>query len=167
MEDLRKAAETNIKEYGFPVAIDEKSGALQWVDMRELQMKYLISIENIQEFFEGLREGKLLATKCKKCGELYFPPQKDCPTCMDSEMEWVELKKEGVLETLTVIFVRPPSFSAYDPYTVAIAKLDDGVKITAWLRGDPQKVRPGQRVKIEISRRKEGYLMYEIVPVEG
>ncbi|AIY90724.1 Zn-ribbon domain-containing OB-fold protein [Geoglobus acetivorans] len=167
MEDLRKAAETNIKEYGFPVAIDEKSGALQWVDMRELHLKYIISIENIQEFFEGLRDGKLLATKCKKCGELFFPPQKDCPTCMDSDMEWFELKKEGVLETLTVIFVRPPSFSAYEPYTVAIAKLDDGVRVTAWLRGDPQKVRPGQRVKIEIAKRKEGYLMYEIVPVEG
>ena len=167
MDDLRKAAETNIKEYGFPVAIDEKSGALQWVDMRDLHLKYVISIENIQNFYEGLREGKFLATKCKKCGELFFPPQKDCPTCMDDDMEWVELKNEGVLETLTVIFVRPPSFAGYDPYTVAIAKLDDGVKVTAWLKGDPQKVRPGQRVKVEVSRRKEGYLMYEIVPVEG
>jgi len=167
MEDLKKAAETNIKEYGFPVTVDEKSGALQWVDMRELNVRYIISIENIQEFYEGLREGKLLTTKCRKCGELYFPPQKDCPKCMISEMEWVELKKEGVLETLTVIFVRPPSFSNYEPYAVAIARLDDGVRVTAWLKGDPEKVKPGDRIKIEVSRRKEGYLIYEIVPVEG
>ena len=167
MEDLKKAAETNIREYGFPVAIDEKSGALQWVDMRDLTVKYIISIENIQNFFEGLKEGKLLATRCKKCEELFFPPQKDCPRCMDEDMDWVELKNEGILETLTVIFVKPPSFATYDPYTVAIATLEDGVKVTAWLNGDPKKVKPGQKVKIEVSRRKEGYFMYEIVPVEG
>ncbi len=167
MEELRKAVEKNMEEFGFPVALDEKTGAMQWVDMRELRLRYFICIENISKFFEGLREGKLLATKCKKCGELFFPPQRDCPTCKDSDMDWVELKKEGTLETLTVVFVRPPSFSMHDPYTVAIAKLDDGVRITAWLKGDPKKVRPGQRVRVEISRRKEGYLMYELVPVEG
>ena len=166
MDELRKAVEKNMEEFGFPVTIDERLGTLQWVDMRELRLRYLICIENLLPFFEGMRDGKLVTTKCKKCGELFFPPQKDCPTCRDSDMEWVELKKEGVLETLTVIFVRPPSFEDYEPYTVAIAKLDDGVRITAWLKGDPQRVRVGQRVKIEISKRKEGYLMYEIVPVE-
>ncbi len=165
--EFEKAIEKNIEEFGFPVIIDEKSGALQWVDLREMNIRYLVSIENIMPFFEGLREGKLLATRCRDCGEIFFPPQKDCPTCKDSNMEWIELAKEGVLETLTVVFVRPPSFSNYDPYTVAIAKLDDGVRITAWLKGDPKKVKPGQRVKVEISKRKEGYLMYELIPIEG
>ncbi|MEM0204053.1 MAG: Zn-ribbon domain-containing OB-fold protein [Archaeoglobaceae archaeon] len=153
-----------IEKFGLPIVPDEKSGALQWVDLRELKIRYSISVENIKKFFEGLKEGKLLATKCK-CGRLFFPPQRDCPSCMKSEMEWVELKREGVLETLTVIFVRPPSFSAYDPYTVAIAKLDDGVRVLSWLKGDPKKVVPGQRVRVEISRRREGYLMFELVPI--
>jgi len=168
VKELKEIVEKNIAEFGFPVVQDEKSNALQWVDLRELRLRYFICIENIKPFFEGLREGRLMATKCKECGRLFFPPQKDCPSCMDSEVEWVELKKEGVLETLTVLFVRPPSFSAYDPYTVAIARLDDGVRVTGWLKGDPKSVRPGQRVKVEVSRReKEGYLMYEIVPVQG
>ncbi len=153
-----------IDKTGFPILPDEKSGALQWMDLRELRIKYVISVEGIKKFFEGLKEGKLLATKCK-CGRLFFPPQKDCPSCMKSEMEWVELKKEGTLETLTVIFVRPPSFSMHDPYTVAIAKLDDGVRILSWLKGDPRAVRPGQRVRVEVSRRKEGHLMFELVPI--
>ncbi|MFN3384755.1 MAG: Zn-ribbon domain-containing OB-fold protein [Archaeoglobaceae archaeon] len=153
-----------IEKFGLPIVPDEKSGALQWVDLRELKIRYTISIENTKKFFEALREGKLLATKCK-CGRLFFPPQRDCPSCMKSEMGWVELKREGVLETLTVIFVRPPSFSAYDPYAVAIAKLDDGVRILSWLKGDPKKVVPGQRVRVEVSQRKEGYLMFELVPI--
>ncbi len=153
-----------IDKTGFPIVSDEKSGALQWMDLRELRIKYVISVEGIKKFFEGLKEGKLLATKCK-CGRLFFPPQKDCPSCMKSEMEWVELKKEGTLETLTVIFVRPPSFSMHDPYTVAIARLDDGVRILSWLKGDPRAAKPGQRVRVEVSRRKEGHLMFELVPI--
>jgi len=43
-------------------------------------------------------------------------------------MDWVELKREGILETLTVVFVKLPSFDHFDPYTVAIAKLDGGRK---------------------------------------
>jgi len=161
-EEIKKVVE----EYGFPVMQDEKTKAIQWVDIRELKLQYIISIENIKEFYNGLKEGKLLATKCKKCGRLFFPPQKDCPSCLTSEMDWVELKKEGVLETLTVVFVKPPSFDHFDPYTVAIARLDEGVKVLAWLKGDPKKVKPGQRVKIEINRRdKEGYFIYEIVPI--
>lgn len=152
-----------IEKTGFPIIPDEKSGALQWYDVRELRLRYILSVEGIKKFYEGLKEGKLLATKCK-CGRLFFPPQKDCPSCKKSEMEWVELKKEGVLETLTVIHVRPTSFSHYDPYVVGIAKLDDGVRILAWYRGEP-KLKQGQRVRVEIVKRKEGYLTYELVPI--
>ncbi|MET1123717.1 MAG: Zn-ribbon domain-containing OB-fold protein [Archaeoglobaceae archaeon] len=165
MDKIAEQVKKNMEEFGFPVIVDEKSGALQWVDVRELSVRYIISIENIKPFYEGLREGKLMATKCRKCGKLYFPPQKDCNSCFTSDMEWVELSKEGTLETLTVIFIRPPSFAMHDPYTVAIARLDDGPRILAWLRGDPKQLKPGQRVRVEVSRRKEGYLMYELVPI--
>jgi len=160
-EEIKKA----IEETGLPIIVDEKSGTAQWHDLRELRLSYIISVENIKPFYEGLRKGKLMATKCKKCGKLFFPPQKDCPSCFDSDIEWVELKNEGVLETLTVVFVRPPSFGAYDPYPVAIAKLDEGVRILAWYAGDPRQARHGMRVKVQVSRRKEGYLMYEIAPI--
>ncbi len=166
MDKMKEIVMKNIEEIGFPVIQDEKTGTLQWVDVRELRLRYFISIENLKPFYDGLREGKLMATKCKKCGRLFFPPQKDCPSCLESDMDWVELKPEGTLETLTVIFVRPPSFGHFDPYTVAIAKLDDGPKILAWYKGDPKQVKPGQRVKVEVNRReKEGYLMYELVPI--
>ena len=31
-----------------------------------------------------LEQGKVMATKCKKCEVSYFPPQVDCPKCLDS-----------------------------------------------------------------------------------
>ncbi len=164
---MKEFVEKQIQEFGFPIIPDEKTGELQWVDLRELRLRYLISVENIKPFFEALKEGKFVTTKCKKCGRLFFPPQKDCPSCRISDMDWVEISREGVLETLTVLFVKPPSFNHYDPYTVAIAKLDDGPRVTAWLKGDPRQVRPGMKVRLEISRRdKENYLMYELVPIQ-
>ena len=163
---MKEVIEKQIKETGLPIMVDEKSGALQWLDLRELDLRYVISIENIKPFFEGLKEGKLVTTKCRQCGRLFFPPQRDCPSCRISDMEWIELSKEATLETLTVIFVKPPSFGEYEPYTVAIAKLAEGPRVTAWLRGDPRKARPGMKVRLEITKRKEGYYMYELVPVE-
>jgi len=158
--------EEKIKEAGLPILEDEKTGAQQWFDVRELRLKYIISVEKTKQFFEGLKQGKLLATKCKNCGRIFFPPQVDCPSCLRSDIEWIELKGEGTIETLTVIFVKPPSFNHFDPYTVAIARLDEGPRILAWLRGDPKKIKPNQRVKVKVSRReKEEYLIYELIPV--
>lgn len=32
-----------------------------------------VPISKTLPFWEGLKQGKVLATKCKKCGKLYFP----------------------------------------------------------------------------------------------
>ncbi len=167
MKEIEKIIKENIEKYGLPILKDEKTDTLQWIDIRELKLRYFISIEKTKPFFDGLREGKLLATKCSNCEKLFFPPQNDCPHCLKSELDWVELSKKGILETWTSIYVRPPSFSSYDIYMVGIVMLDEGVRITGWLKGNSKKVYQGQRVSIEINKReKEGYFMYEIVPQE-
>ncbi|MCE4609386.1 MAG: Zn-ribbon domain-containing OB-fold protein [Desulfurococcales archaeon] len=154
---------------GVPVLLDQKTGVALWWDQREIKLRFVISVEKIRKFFEALSEGKLLATKCKKSGKILFPPQVDCPDDPEDEVEWVELPKEGELVTWTVIYVKPYSFGHYNDYTVGIAKLTNGVQILAWVREtDPSKLKVGQKVKIEIVKREpEGYLTYEIVPVQG
>ena len=152
---------------GAPIVFDQKTGVAMWYDQRELKIKFLISVEKIRKFFEGLAQGKLLATKCKKTGEIFFPPQVDCPNAPDSEVEWVELPKEGELLTFTVINTKPYSFGHYEDYIVGIAKLVNGVQILAWVREkDPSKLKVGMKVRLEVVRRQpENYLTYELVPV--
>jgi len=45
-------------------------------------------------FFEGLRAGKLMATRCKNPGceenRMWIPPRADCPDCYE-RMEWEEV----------------------------------------------------------------------------
>ncbi len=167
LKQMDQFAETMKQSVGLPVLLDQKTGAALWWDQRELKLRFIISVEKTRKFFEALSEGKLLATKCKKSGQILFPPQAYCPDD-DDEPEWVELPLEGELVTWTVIYVKPYSFGHYPDYTVGIARLSNGVQVLAWVREtDPKKLRPGMKVRIEIVRRKpENYLTYEIVPAE-
>lgn len=167
MKQFYDFVESMKKSLGVPMVPDMKTGNALWVDQREISLRFIISINKIREFFDALADNRFITTKCKNCGELYFPPQSDCPKCRNSDMEWVELSREGTLLTYTVINVKPHSFSHYDDYIVGIARLKDGVNVTAWVREkDPKKLKIGMRMKVEIVKREpEGYFTYELVPI--
>src|SRR4030042_6236061 len=121
-----------------------------------------IPISKTLKFWEGLKEGKVYGTKCCKCGKLYFPPSADCPDCLCSEMQWVELGDEVEIETFTHVVVRPTSFCQYKPYTVAIGRLKEGVKVLAWLTGFKlSEVRVGMKAKLVAKTTPDGNLTYE------
>jgi uncharacterized OB-fold protein len=124
-----------------------------------------IPISRTLKFWEGLKEGKIYATKCTKCGRLYFPPSADCPDCLHSDMQWNELSNEAEIETFTHVVIRPTSFSQYKPYTVAIGKLNEGVKVLAWLTGFKlSQIKVGLKVKLIGKVSPEGNPTYEFVP---
>ena len=82
-------------------------------------------------------------------------------------MKLVIISSRGKLLTYTVINAKPYSFSHYDDYIVGVAELENGVRVTAWIREkDPKKLRVGMDVELEIVKREpENYLTYEIVPI--
>jgi len=134
---------------------------------RKLEIIYNIPISKTLKFWEGLKEGKIYTTKCKKCGKLYFPPVADCAECYSSEMEWIELSGEGEIETFTHIIVKPASFQDEPPYTVAIARLKEGIRALAWLTGVKKKdVKIGMKVRLVAKVTPEGRLTYEFKPIQ-
>ena len=169
MKQVEEFANIMKQSMGLPLIFDQKTGHALWFDQRELKLRFIISVERIKKFFEALSEGKILATRCKDTGKIYFPPQVDCPDSPGSEVEWVELPREGELLAYTVIYTKPYTFSHYNDYTVGVARLSNGVQILAWVReNDPKKLRVGMKVRLEVVKREpEGYLTYELVPVEG
>lgn len=133
---------------------------------RVLNLRFEIPVSRTKEFWDGLKRGKLLATKCKACGHLSFPPQVDCPVCMKTDPEWVELSKKAKLLTYTQVQVTPASFVDHDPYIVAIAELREGPKILAWIENsDIEKLFPGMELEIETRISKEGNPYYVFRPV--
>lgn len=132
---------------------------------RAVSLSFEIPVSRLSRFWEGLAQGKLLTTKCSRCGKLFFPPQSDCSGCLGSQMDWVELSGEAQIETYTQIVIRPSSFQKYEPYIVAVGKLKEGVKALAWLRGFKlAEIKVGMPVKLRPRISEEGVPIYEFVP---
>ena len=133
---------------------------------RTLELKYNLPISRTSRFWEGLKEGKIYATKCKKCGRLVFPPVADCGECGSSDVEWVELDGEGEVVSFTEVVVKPASFRDEGSYIVCIGRLKEGVKVLAWLVGvDRMDVKVGLKVKLVAREASEGNASFEFVPV--
>jgi len=153
-----------VNQTGLPIIKDQKNGNKLWVSTRELTLRYQIPINRTSKFFEGLKEGKVLATKCNRCNTVYFPPQDDCPKCKASSLEWVEIPPEGEVITFTRINVKPMSFSHYNDYVVGIVKMSNGVNVLGWINTDSPRI--GMKVKLKVYERKpEGYLTYGFEPL--
>ncbi len=160
-----KQLELLITATGLPVYRNPKSGALLWVDVRELRLRFTLSVNKIEKFIEGLQRGRLMYTQCRRCGTKYFPPQVDCPRCKTSDVEWRETSTEGELLTWTVINVKPASFSHQGDYVVGIVKMPDGFNVTAWIDADPKTLKPGMKMRLVVDRRPgEGYITYWFKP---
>ena len=102
------------------------------------------------DFITYLEQGKVMATKCQKCGAAYFPPKMDCPKCMDSDVEWLEIKADGKLATYTVVNYGPTGFEDDAPYILAIADFEDGVKILGRLSRNIEEgdIKLGMKLKV-------------------
>ena len=137
------------------------------IKSREIKIVQEIPISKDLKFYEGLREGKVYGTRCKGCGKIYFPPNVDCAECLSTGLEWVELSSEAEIETFTHVVVRPTTFLQNKPYTVAIGRLKEGVKVLAWLTGFKlSEVKVGMRAKLVAKVTPEGNLTYEFVPLQ-
>jgi hypothetical protein len=135
---------------------------------KEIKIVQDIPTSKTLTFWEGLKQGKVYSSKCTKCGKLYFPPTADCPECLQSQMQWVELSNEAEVETFTHVVVRPASFQQNKPYTAAIGRLKEGVKVLAWLTGFKlSEIKVGMKVKLIAKLTQEGNPTYEFVPLES
>ena len=131
-----------------------------YVESVPLVYKRKIPIQRTERFWRGLAEGKIYATRCKKCGTVYFPPQADCPIDMSSEMEWVELSREGVLEAFTKVYARPQGFDDLEPYVIGIATLSNGVRVMGWIEPpDERCIKVGDAVEVGTKSVKDKYII--------
>jgi len=89
----------------------------------------------VADFITHLEAGKVMATRCKKCGISYFPPKADCPKCLSSDVEWFEVKGKGKLMTYTIVNYGPTGFENDAPYILALAEFD-GIQIFGRLSRD-------------------------------
>ena len=112
--------------------------------------------DNSYERFLG--EGKIMGTRCRKCGALALPPRPLCVSCFASDLEWFRFKGAGKLAAFTSIVVAPPfmareGFNKKNPYVVGVVELEEGAKIVGRITGvnarEPEEIKVGTPLKAE------------------
>ncbi len=76
-----------------------------WIEQQiYYDMLYTFRLGALSPYAKGLLEGKLLGTKCPKCGDLTFPPRVNCwdLACNLEKTDWVEMPKSGILLAWTI-----------------------------------------------------------------
>ena len=104
-----------------------------------------------QEFIEVAKSGKILARKCKKCGEQHLATVYFCQNCGNKEFENDILEGQGSIATYTIITVPPGGFEKYTPYAWVVLKLDNTVlRVSGFMGGitKPADLPVGSRAKI-------------------
>lgn len=114
-----------------------------------------------KNYLDYLAEGKLMGSKCKKCGKLFVPPKKFCNECQSTEFEWIEFSGKGILETYSLVHVGARYFSAQGygmrkPYCFGVIKLEEGPRVSAHVTGpskeweyDPKNFKVGMHLKMK------------------
>ena len=67
----------------------------------ELRFSFRHSLGKLSRFFLELEQGRLMATRCPRCGAVWMPPRVHCPEDL-AVTEWVELPGTGVLEAASL-----------------------------------------------------------------
>ena len=123
-----------------------------------------------QPFWDAAMQGKLICTRCTKCGTKIMPPQPRCFVCQSKDFEWIDLPGTGTVYTYTV--VRHPLRPGLDevvPYVTAVIELDGtqgaGARMQLNLVNcDPEKVRIGDKVRIIFDKVSETYAVPRAEP---
>ena len=116
-----------------------------------------------EEFLTYLEQGKVMTTRCKECGSSYFPPKMDCPSCIDSEVEWIEIPNEGKLVTYTVVHYGPSGFEDEAPYTLGVGEFGDGLRVFGRMsKGvEESEIKTGIGIKLVPAKLPDNKIAYE------
>jgi uncharacterized OB-fold protein len=117
----------------------------------------------LSAFFDHLRAGRLTTTKCRKDGNLAWPPRVVCPECHTSELDWVDLPRDGRIYAFSAVLMGAPlGMEADVPFVVGLVEFD-GVPFRMFGRivGSPwERCWVGQKVRAEPYDLPDGRVFY-------
>jgi uncharacterized OB-fold protein len=82
-------------------------------------------VTQINDFIDYLEQGKVMGTRSKVSGRVYFPPRAHCYECLSGDMEWFEITGAGKLVSFSTLKYAPTGFKDDLPYTIALLDYGD------------------------------------------
>ncbi|TET90387.1 MAG: Zn-ribbon domain-containing OB-fold protein [Desulfobacteraceae bacterium] len=119
------------------------------------------SISKVNDFIDYMEKGKVMYTRCKDCGLVFFPPRADCYQCLTSNMEWLEVSGNGKLISYSKLEYAPVGFGDDLPYSIALLDYGD-YKVFGRIANDipDEKIQVGMEMKTEVNNLPNGQLNY-------
>jgi len=105
----------------------------------------------IGRFLEELKNGRIIASTCSKCGRIMVPPRTYCENCFKPTDGWRYVKDTGTINTYSISYLAADASRLKEPILVAIIDLDgasEGMGIIHRLgEVNPKEVKFGMKVK--------------------
>ena len=119
------------------------------------------STTKINDFIDYLEEGKVMGSRCKECGLVFFPPRADCYKCFSSDMEWFEVTGNGKLMAYSKLKYAPVGFDEDLPYCIAVLDYGD-YKIFGRIASDipEDEIKLGKEMNTAVNTLPNGQLNY-------
>ena len=94
-------------------------------------------------------EDVLLGSKCDQCGRYFVPQRKWCGFCAQPTTRKVEMSRQGVLTSFSLM-TRKPEYALVDtPYVLGEVTLPEGVIVYSVINvDDPEDLVMGQAVRL-------------------
>lgn len=115
----------------------------------------------VNDFIDHLEKGRIVGSKCRDCGLVFFPPRADCYQCLASNMEWFEVTGSGKLVTYSKLEYAPVGFENDLPYAIAVLDYGD-YKVFGRIAGDlpDDKIQVGMEMKTVANTLPNGQINY-------
>lgn len=144
---------------------EDNAGRTREVITESVTLRYDYALGEVAgRFMEGLKQGKILGTRCSKSGYTYLPPRSYCERTFEPCDAWVEASLEGVIEASTIV-VRGFEGKRKPPVAIVFVRLDgtdsaignyvDGLDLSDY-QAAMKRIAPGKRVRVQFSDMREG-----------
>jgi len=135
----------------------------------EVKLPYRLSLGPLfHQFYEGLKQKKILGSPCLECGKVWIPPRSFCPSCHGNMGELKEVSQEGQIVTWTIACQPFHGSPVSTPFIAGLVRLDGtdcdflhligGLNPVDVLQGR-RKISSGTRVKAVWRRERTGHML--------
>ena len=107
----------------------------------------------IQQWRVRDRYYRLIGSKCRDCGDEFFPPVYRCKGCGSEHIVDKEMPRTGKIMTYTVLHEPLPGYEAQTPLYLAVVKLENGARVLTQIVDSPEEsIRSGAKVRATVRR---------------
>lgn len=111
---------------GFLEKQTDPTSPMHWRGDMQADYFYPSGIAGDKFFKHLMQKDTFLATRCKKCDKIFFPPRLYCEDCFEEipENNWMEVPSAGTVRLFTVVTINAHGEKMEEPKIIALIDID-------------------------------------------